>query len=345
MCLIVYKPDEELDFTEEHFNNAWVSNPHGVGFMWTENGRVNIKKTRDKVKGLRLFKRLKHKRNFSMHFRFRTAGATDIHNVHPFQILRKDEDGIDLFLMHNGVLSVHEPKPQFSDTWHFAKNYLRPILKNNWEFILTPEFDDLISAHIKGSKLLFLYANDKFEGEIIFNKKDGKTRDNGTWVSNECFISTSRYSYYGGEWDDKYTYSRYDDYDRQFPIDKKEEKNLTPEELFEKEFEESPVEGKANLVILNEKRTSHLEELRAELSKIDIIQDMYSQISNLSELKLEELITSKPDNIFLLLEFFRQRGSWEEFGMDLIDLEKDVEDTIKEYNQLLSKYNLKELVA
>lgn len=339
MCLIVYSPgSEEIDFDEEHFDNAWSSNPHGVGFMWTEDGRVRTKKTRDRAKGKRLFKRLKDKVNLGIHFRFRTSGATDINNVHPFQILTKEEDGIDLFMMHNGVLSVHEPKAQFSDTWHFARNYLRPILKHNWEFLLTAEFDDLISPHIKGSKLLFVYANDKYEGEIIFNKKDGWDRKEGTWVSNQCFLTGSRYygGYYGNDYCSTYdTYKMGNSSTNTEAATKKDDGVYTVQDLFNKEeIEENEHNKEYNF--LNHKRSLHLEELEAEQKKLDIVQDLYSEINNVSEAKLEEILAFESEKVMLLIEVLKERGVWEDFGMELMDLMDEVQINITEYQNLLA---------
>src|SRR5690606_9567304 len=65
------------------------------------------------------------------HLRFGTHGARSIANVHPFQVLNKEEHGRDVWMMHNGVINIKssaaEDKDK-SDTVIFMEYIVRPIL-------------------------------------------------------------------------------------------------------------------------------------------------------------------------------------------------------------------------
>lgn len=357
MCLIVYspgkEPEQKIDFTETDFACAWESNPHGVGFMWPEDGKIQIRKTQKKEKALKLFRALKDKPNLGIHFRYRTHGEKDISNVHPFQVLNLQEDGVDLWMMHNGVLSVYEAKKQFSDTWHFARNYLRPILKGDWNFIFTSEFDDLISPHIRGSKLLFIYANDKFEGHLIFNQKDGYLLNGDTWVSNKSYYNNYYASAY---WD---TQSRWDN-DGNYthgcaavtaggsriiggPKDdtfysKDGERMLTAEDLFT-EQEVTDEIAQYNLKLIEFKRRNELDDLQTSLTQLDIAAIVYEKIGRLSDTELEEYVRDKPDQLLLFLEVWKERHSFDDFGFEIMELTEDLENEIKKYDDLASLDN------
>ncbi len=55
-------------------------------------------------------------REYVLHLRFSTHGGVCYANCHPFPI------GGGGYVVHNGILSIRQDRPDRSDTWHFARN-------------------------------------------------------------------------------------------------------------------------------------------------------------------------------------------------------------------------------
>jgi hypothetical protein len=203
MCLIVWKEGKDAFFTNRQFKNMIHRNSDGLGFMWRENNRVCV----DKILGtpkdkFRMFKKYRHKPYFAMHARMKTHGLIDLNNCHPYEIMNKDKgDPIDLYLMHNGVLSdAPNVDNKMSDTWHFVEYILKPIAKANLDVLWSSEqFQIWLTKKIGGSKLI-LMRSDTVEGQapvLIFNESLGSV-ENGCWLSNthstkDPYVSTMNY--------------------------------------------------------------------------------------------------------------------------------------------------------
>jgi hypothetical protein len=112
----------------------------------------------------------------------RTHGAIDLLNCHPYEVLNRAEHGIDLWLMHNGILSTgNKANPKMSDTWHYIADYLRPMLAGNPDFAFHPAFKALIEDHIGGSNKFVIMDN---EGrQVVINESAGVYWA-GLWLSN-----------------------------------------------------------------------------------------------------------------------------------------------------------------
>ena len=197
MCLIVWKEGDNAYFTNRQFKNMISRNSDGLGVMWRENGRVLVEKVlgspKDKFK---LFQKHRTKPYFAMHARYKTHGLINLDNCHPYEILNIDKgDPIDLYLMHNGVLSdVPDTKNDMSDTWHFVEYVIKPIAKTNLALLWdSEEFQAWLSKKLGGSKLL-LMRSDTSEDQspvLIFNAQAG-TKEAGCWLSNSH--STASYT-------------------------------------------------------------------------------------------------------------------------------------------------------
>jgi hypothetical protein len=208
MCVIIHKP-AGISFKEEDLRCAHANNSHGFGYMYydPESQRVKAAKainlTPDRiveiVNGLKDF-------NACFHYRFKTHGEISDAQCHPFRVLDKEKHGVDMFLMHNGVISKSGLKDGESDTQAFNKNFLKPILKKAPELIKTDAFKILIEDYIgKGSKLCFMFGDGKV---IKFNEAQGDTH-------NECWVSNT-YSFKQGHREPKYNgYANkaYDDFE------------------------------------------------------------------------------------------------------------------------------------
>jgi hypothetical protein len=183
MCLIILSNKDKLNISEEDFSTALKRNDDGMGAMWVDNGRVQVEKAIDIEEQKRLFNRVKNIPNVAIHIRFTTHGENIEENIHPYKVLDKDEHGIDLYMMHNGVIqNVSDKSSKYSDTWHFVNDYLRPILVNNPMLYKEKPLKRLIEDFIGYSKLLFMDSDGHVE---IYNESKGhhSTKYN-CWLSN-----------------------------------------------------------------------------------------------------------------------------------------------------------------
>jgi hypothetical protein len=118
----------------------------------------------------------------AFHLRMRTHGATDLENCHPYEVLNAKDHGLDLWLMHNGILHTDNKNDvSKSDTWHYIRDYLRPMLAKNPEFFTTPEFQDLIESHIGSSNKFVLMDN---QNRLVTINESAGVYWGGLWLSN-----------------------------------------------------------------------------------------------------------------------------------------------------------------
>lgn len=188
MCLIIDKP-ENVVLPTTHIYHAYHHNNDGFGIMWADRGSVHH------VKGLfgineisELFSEHQSK-SFVAHFRFATVGSVSKENSHPFQILEKKKNGVDLWMMHNGTLSMLDNIPgNYSDTGWFVESYLKPLLSHNSSLIYDNGFQKILSSAIGRSKLVFLDSNG---GVVRINSELGH-QQNGIWYSNQYSIAAPK---------------------------------------------------------------------------------------------------------------------------------------------------------
>jgi len=189
MCLIT------INTTETKFTEAWLLdffsyNEDGLGVMYSENNELVIEKfvPKNKAQALEFYSTHVEGKNAVVHWRMRTHGATDMANAHPYEVLNKEEHGIDLWMMHNGILSgVANDQPHMSDTWHFIRDTMRPLLASFPELLNTPAFIELIEENIGSSnKLVFMdtFGNTTVINEAAFHEFSGaKLSNTYAWSS------------------------------------------------------------------------------------------------------------------------------------------------------------------
>jgi predicted glutamine amidotransferase len=192
VCLITAsKKGVKLD--DLRFTNSDNHNPDGLGVMFVHDGRVQILKSLDDTDGkLALYKAIPDVPHV-LHQRFATHGNTDLKMCHPFRVTDKDKHGLDIFVMHNGVMSdVKLHSKGKSDTWHFVKDYLRPVLAKDPYMLRNKGFKRMVAKLIgTNNKLAFLDSDGVM---TIINRDAGKVIDD-FWFSNTYSLSgTYRYS-------------------------------------------------------------------------------------------------------------------------------------------------------
>lgn len=115
------------------------------------------------------------------HLRLLTSGSTHWENIHPLWV------GGGSFLMHNGTLSsLQTPVQGRSDSWHFARQVLRPLLQQNPGLIATPAFKALVELAL-GTTNRAVLLDQPSRSIHIFNRHLGIER-HGLWISNPRWI-------------------------------------------------------------------------------------------------------------------------------------------------------------
>lgn len=181
MCLAIYAP-EGNDIPEKWLTNGFENHSDGAGMAWAINGTLHVRKGMFKVEEvLEQYRAIKGKPCL-IHFRKATSGKIDAANCHPFLF----NDG-KYALIHNGVLSIKCNIDGLSDTAHFVKLVLEPLVKNFNIPIDNGSLHYLITTSISGDKMCIMDGTGK---TWIINEDKG-TWDEGVWYSNTSF----RYAY------------------------------------------------------------------------------------------------------------------------------------------------------
>jgi hypothetical protein len=183
MCLLLHKP-ANVTFNDAQLTDMYTRNKDGFGVMYAEDDALYTDKGIGDVKAwIRFFKRHAH-REACFHLRMRTHGDVDLENCHPYDVFGFDKEAytMPIALMHNGILSSGNKKDTTkSDTWHYIRDIIRPLLKASPALLHEPVFEELVADHIGGNnKFALMDASGKV---VILNKNRG-VEWGGAWFSN-----------------------------------------------------------------------------------------------------------------------------------------------------------------
>jgi len=184
MCLLITQKANAPKLSDAWLKDFHASNADGVGVMYAQKNKLVIQKTIPKNAGdfIQFYREHIEGRGCAWHLRMRTHGDIDLLNCHPYEVLNKAQHGMDLWLMHNGVLSTgNKANPKFSDTWHYINNYLKPMLAGNPEFAFHPAFKALIGDHI-GKTNKFVLMDNKGRQAVV--NQDAGVYWGNLWLSN-----------------------------------------------------------------------------------------------------------------------------------------------------------------
>jgi len=184
MCLLVIQHQDAPKLSHEWLEDFYLRNQDGVGLMYAEDGTLYIEKTLPKnaEEWIDFYDSKIHGKFCAFHLRMRTHGEINLVNCHPYEVLNKIEHGLDLWLMHNGVLEIgNKSDPRKSDTWHYIDHYLKPMLKNHPDFSFTDAFKSMIQKHI-GTSNKFVLMDNTGRYQVI-NQSSG-LKWGGLWLSN-----------------------------------------------------------------------------------------------------------------------------------------------------------------
>ena len=177
MCLAIYKPADKK-ITRDHLKNGFENHSDGSGIAWAENGQLHVKKGMFKFDEFYAQYEAVQHLPCLIHFRKATHGTVGEANCHPF--LFNDNK---LALIHNGVINIKCSIDGLSDTAHFVKLVLEPLVKIHNLAINNGALNYLICTSIGTDKMAVMDDNGK---TFIFNEEKGNWED-GVWFSNQTF--------------------------------------------------------------------------------------------------------------------------------------------------------------
>ena len=191
MCLLITQSKISPKLTYEWLKDFYSYNADGIGVMRSNNGNLIIEKIlpKDADDFINFYEKHIFGYECAFHLRMKTHGNIDLANCHPYEILNKSDHGIDLWLMHNGILHTdNKDDLTKSDTYHYIKNYLVPMLAKNPDYAFTESFNEIISDHIGSSNKFVIMDN--LGRQAVINKDQGIYWA-GLWLSNTYAWSAS----------------------------------------------------------------------------------------------------------------------------------------------------------
>lgn len=192
MCIIAIKPQGMPLQDETTLRGMFARNPHGAGFMFPQNGRVEIRKgfmTYDAFRGAlrNVLNALGEDTPIVMHFRITTHGGTCPENTHPFPLtndiaeLKRTSTHADIGVAHNGIIRITPRDKSVSDTQEYIASVLAGVARKNPRFYRTARIRNGIRDTINGSRMCFMNGT----GDIV--RIGDWIESDGYWYSNDSF--------------------------------------------------------------------------------------------------------------------------------------------------------------
>lgn len=206
MCIIYTRP-EGIVLPKENFLSAVKNNPHGYGIAIPD-GKGNLKVIRrmwDEPDAEGLYSFLHDEAADSqimLHLRYKTAGDTNLRNIHPFPVLEKSVDGVDMRMSHNGTIHkfkhpLNSKESWESDTRNFVRSYVRPLFKRlilgmEPEDLLTDPFiNKILSDLLPATSVLSFIDGFGNTLEVNATGNGGFYHQDGWWCSNKYSFDPS----------------------------------------------------------------------------------------------------------------------------------------------------------
>ncbi len=327
MCLAIYKP-AGVHIKEEYLKNGFNNHSDGAGFSWSQDGKLHVVKgIFDVDKMIEQYNQIKDY-HCLIHFRKATHGKVDESNCHPFLF----NDG-KLALIHNGILNIKCSIDGLSDTAHFVKLVLEPLIKRYNMPINDKALYYLVSTSIGTDKMAVMTEDGS---TYIFNQEKGEWCD-GVWYSNSSYKwSYSKTSSYGTGASSSYppssagfgygshhssgtqTYKGHKTWKNRFEEDSEGDESYL--EFWQQALAESRTEGEGNPNI----KTQKLPKLIGNDSSSSTV--TVEEVENMSDEELAELTSNtKKENEFgsgHMMEY----GWWDE------EIEEDIATCIDSFN-------------
>ena len=193
MCLIIQRqPNFEIPY--EKFSTAVLNNPDGYGLSFPDDKGLTVLRSSDKPDVDALYRMVNEElidKELMVHLRYTTAGDTILRNSHPFPILEKSRDGIDLRMAHNGTLHKYKngAAKWESDTRNFVRSFVRPLFKRlvrgmPSEEILQDEFVKKILEDQLTTQSVLTFLDSEGNSLICNETGNGGKKEEGWYYSN-----------------------------------------------------------------------------------------------------------------------------------------------------------------
>lgn len=201
MCLIIER-EPHFEIPYEKFEAAVINNPDGYGLSFPDDKGLSVFRTHKEPDPEKLYRVINEElidKKLMLHLRYTTVGQTVLRNAHPFPVLERKTDGIDLRMAHNGTLGKYRPKTGSveSDTRVFVKEFVRPLFKRmsramEPEELLTDPFlkkllEDQLTA---ASVLTFL---DGQGNSLICNETGNGGKQEDKWYYSNTYSFNPKY--------------------------------------------------------------------------------------------------------------------------------------------------------
>ena len=182
MCVICVSEKGVRQPNEQEIRYMWSSNPHGAGYMFARDGKVEIHKGFMDIKD---FLRSVNGEGFTAddvvvyHFRISTQAGVTPEMTHPFPLSGDLEDMkildclCDVGIAHNGIIHLTSNNDkEYSDTALFVADYLSYIIRDTRD--ITDKHVKNIIKELAGSKLVLLNGDGELSiiGEFYKNKSE-----------------------------------------------------------------------------------------------------------------------------------------------------------------------------
>lgn len=193
MCLLINQTANAPLLPDHWLKDFYSYNSDGAGVMYVERGELKVYKTlpKDGDDFVKFYRDHAEGRDCAIHLRFKTHGAINLENTHPYEVFDDSHPDGALWLMHNGVLSTgNAADTTKSDTWHYVRTYIRPLLDKNRSLLFNPAFQAMLAAHIGGRNKFSLL--DQATGQIVTINRDAGVEWGGRWLSNTYAWSSTQ---------------------------------------------------------------------------------------------------------------------------------------------------------
>lgn len=308
MCLLVHQP-KDVELPEDFLEGVFKRNSDGFGCMWSEDGKLHFAKVlpRTAKEFVAAHRKYTAGKETVWHARMRTHGDVDFENCHPYPVFAfefsADED--PLLLMHNGVLSTGNDRDKTkSDTWHFVRDYLRPLLDKRREMLYEPTFQRMLGGFIGSSNK---FATMDAAGRVVIVNKSAGLEFRGAWLSNTYawdyrkFVPVQYSSSSGSLWD-RDSYSSKSSGTKALPAPSTRTSEQIRADTRKKSKKQKSKELNAEKARIAQAIRNEIDEMRDYVADIDRDGDVYSVASVGTLLRLIKAITVF--NTWRLIEYW-----------------------------------------